>query len=159
MIKIVKHVIVIYTNYITNSFITRQTKLINNNVDKLNIKLIRAFVSLSQFRLNVRYKLNKFHIIFDALNHFFIDNQMFNDIKNVFDIENFYNNTINFENNFIYVWNNELIIISLEFKQTLQIDYETNEIWMRILNMLKTLNARVIKKMKSIKSIKTKNKR
>ena len=103
MIKIVKHVIVIYTNYITNSFITRQTKLINNNVDKLNIKLIRAFVSLSQFRLNVRYKLNKFHIIFDALNHFFIDNQMFNDIKNVFDIENFYNNTINFENNFIYV--------------------------------------------------------
>ena len=128
MIKIVKYVIVIYTNYATNSFITRQTKLINNNVDKFNIKLIRVFVYLLQFRLNMRYKSNKSHIIFDALNCFLIDNRMFNDIKNVLDIENFHNNIVDFENNFIYVKNNELIIISFEFKQKLQNDYEIDKI-------------------------------
>ena len=119
MIKIVKHVIVIYTNYTTNSFITRQIKLINNNVDKFNMKLIRVFVYLLQFRLNMRYKSNKFYIIFDALNCFFIDNRMLNNIKNVLNIENFHNNNVDFENNLIYVKNNELTIISLEFKQKL----------------------------------------
>ena len=47
LIEIVKYVIVIYTNHATNLFITRQTKLINNNVDKFNIILIRVFVYLS----------------------------------------------------------------------------------------------------------------
>ena len=92
------------------------------------MKLIRVFVYLSQFRLNMRYKLNKSHIIFDALNRFLINNRMFNNIKNVLDIENFHNNIVNFENNFIYVKNNELIAISLEFKQKLQNDYEIDKI-------------------------------
>ena len=49
---------------------------------------------------------------------------MLNDIKNVLDIENFHNNIVDFENNLIYVKNNKLIIISFEFKQKLQNDYE-----------------------------------
>ena len=106
----------------------------------------------------MRYKSNKSHIIFDALNRFFIDNQMFNDIKIVLNIENFHNNIVDFKNNLIYVKNNELIIISLEFKQKLQNDYKIDEIWIKILNILKTLNAQVIKKMKSTKLINTKNK-
>ena len=59
LIKIFKHVIIIYTNHVVNSFIVRQIKFINNSVNKLNMKLIRIFVYLSQFRLNIRYKLNK----------------------------------------------------------------------------------------------------
>ena len=76
----------------------------------------------------MRYKSSKFYIIFDVLNRFFIDNQMLNDIKNVLDIENFHNSIVDFENNLIYVKNNELIIISLEFKQKLQNDYKIDEI-------------------------------
>ena len=92
------------------------------------MKLIRVFVYLSQFRLNVRYKSSKSHIIFNALNRFFLDNRILNNIKNVFDIENFHNNIVDFENDFIYIKNNELIIISFEFKQKLQNDYQIDKI-------------------------------
>ena len=45
------HLTIVYTNHVVNSTIVNQTKLTSSNMKKLNIKLIRAFIYLSQFRL------------------------------------------------------------------------------------------------------------
>ena len=37
-----------------------------NNTNKLTFRLIRAFIYLSQYRLNVQYKLEKQYIVFDV---------------------------------------------------------------------------------------------
>ena len=81
------------------------------------MKLIRVSIYLSQFRLNVRYKSKKFHIILDAFNRLSTRNIMFNDKNNVFDIENFDNNIINSKNDNIYVFNKNLITIFDDFKR------------------------------------------
>ena len=57
MIKIVAHIIMIFTNHSINSFIIKQIILFNNNTNKLNFKLVRALIYLSQFNLNVKYSL------------------------------------------------------------------------------------------------------
>ena len=117
MIKTFKHIIIIYINHVVNSLITRQIKFINSNINKLNMKLIRVFIYLSQFLLNIRYKSKKFHIILDAFNRLSTRNIMFNDKNNVLDIENFHNNMIKSKNNDIYVFNKNLITIFDDFKR------------------------------------------
>ena len=121
MIKTSKYIIIIYIDHVVNSSIIRQIKFINNNVDKLNIKLIRVSIYLSQFWLNVRYKSKKSHIILDAFNHLSTRNIIFNDKNNVLDIENFHNDMINSKNNDIYVFNKNLITIFDDFKRRLKI--------------------------------------
>ena len=120
MIETFKYIIIIYIDHVVNSSITRQIKFINNNVDKLNMKLIRVSIFLSQFRLNVRYKSKRFYIILDAFNRLSIKNIMFNDKNNVLDIENFYNNIINSKNDDIYIFNKNLITIFDDFKRRLK---------------------------------------
>jgi len=41
--------------------------LILSNINKLNLRLVRAFIYLSQFRLNVKYRFDKLHVIPNAL--------------------------------------------------------------------------------------------
>ena len=117
MIETSKYIIIIYIDHVVNSSITCQIKFINNNVDKLNIKLIRVSIYLSQFRLNVRYKSKRFYIILDAFNRLSTRNIMFSDKNNVFDIENFHNDIINSKNDDIYVFNKNLITIFDDFKR------------------------------------------
>lgn len=38
-----------------------------DNIDKLNLRLIKAFVYFFQFQIDVRYKANKSNIVFNAL--------------------------------------------------------------------------------------------
>jgi len=51
--------IIIYIDHSSITSIMKQTKLFSNNIDKLNLRLVRALIYLSQFRLDVRHKLNK----------------------------------------------------------------------------------------------------
>lgn len=111
-----------------HSFITRQIKFTNNNVNKLNMKLIRVSIYFFQFRFDVGYKFDKSHIIFDALNRLFIKNCIFSDKNDVLNIENFYKNMINSKNDIIYVYNNDLITMFENFKLKLQKKYRTNKI-------------------------------
>ena len=91
------------------------------------MKFVRVFVYLFQFRFNVRYKLKKFHIIFDVFNRLFINNRMSNDKNDVFNIENFYIDMTNSKNDVIYIYNKTLIIISNDFKKKLQKNYRINK--------------------------------
>ena len=68
MIKNFKHVTIIYTDHEINSSIVVETKLNITNIDKLNMKLIRAFIYFSQFRIEMRHRFDKFNIISNALN-------------------------------------------------------------------------------------------
>ena len=40
--------------------------MIFNNTNKLNFRLIKTFIYLSQYRFDVQYKLEKQYIVFDA---------------------------------------------------------------------------------------------
>ena len=84
------------------------------------MKLIRAFVYLFQYQLNIRYKSNKKHIISNVFNQLFIINRMFNDKNDVLNIENFHNAMIDSKNDFIYVYQNNLIALSNDFKKRMQ---------------------------------------
>jgi hypothetical protein len=59
--------IIFYTNYSAVIDIVKIISLTSSNTDKLNNRFIRANQYLSQFQLDVRYKLEKYYIISDVL--------------------------------------------------------------------------------------------
>lgn len=110
----------IFTNYFANSFIVRQTTLISSNIDKLNLRLVRAFIYLSQFRLNVKYYFDKLYVILDVLLHLLATKSSIEanfDNLETFDLDNYYNKYVNLKLlNQIYIYQDTLIVIILEFK-------------------------------------------
>ena len=67
MIEISWFFIVIYIDHDATLNITKQTSLFIIFTNKFNLRLIRAFDYFQRFNLNIRHKLNKQHIVFDAL--------------------------------------------------------------------------------------------
>jgi hypothetical protein len=59
--------VIIYTDHAIITSIVAKGILYFSNVDRLNIRLIRASQYLSQFELDVRYKLGRQHIFSDAI--------------------------------------------------------------------------------------------
>lgn len=62
-----KSIIVIYINYAASISIIKQTSLTSINTDKLNLRLVWVSQYLSQFNLNIQYKMKKINIIFNIL--------------------------------------------------------------------------------------------
>lgn len=110
-----------FTNYFANFFIVRQITLISSNINKLNLRFVKAFIYLSQFRLNVKYRLDKLHVIFDALLRLLatkssIEVLDLDDFK-TFDLNHYYSKCINSElSNQIYIYQDTLIVIISKFK-------------------------------------------
>ena len=75
MIESAKQINVILIDHTANISIVKQTTFANNNTDKLNFRLIRASIYLSQFRLNVKYRPGKKHVIPDVLSRLFSGNR------------------------------------------------------------------------------------
>ena len=94
MIEIFKHVTVIFIDYTANLFIIQQIILFFNNTNKLNLRLIRAFIYLFQFRINVRYRFNKHHIISNVLFQLSIAKSFLNENENL-KLKNYHNNLKN----------------------------------------------------------------
>jgi hypothetical protein len=67
MIKTSKHLIIIWTDHSATTVIIKQTKLSIINTNKLNLRLVRAVMYLSQFELDVRHKSKRDHVISNAL--------------------------------------------------------------------------------------------
>ena len=59
MIKTIKTTIVVFIDHAVNTFIIKQIILINSNTNKFNFRLMRTFIYLSQFRLDVKYRSKK----------------------------------------------------------------------------------------------------
>ena len=69
MIKVIKSIlqIIIYTNHSAIINIMKQIKFAFINIDKLNLRLIKIFIFLSQFVFDVRHKLDKQYIVSNVL--------------------------------------------------------------------------------------------
>ena len=98
IMKTSQHFIIVFTNYVVNAFIIKQITFSFNNIDKLNLQLIRVSTYFSQFQLNVRYCFDKRHVLFDVLSRLLIDRFFLNDKKNLnlksyhVDMKNLFNN-------------------------------------------------------------------
>ena len=142
MILNVENFIVVYIDHVVNSVIVNQTKLIFNFVDKSNMKLVRAFIYLFQFRFKIYHRFDKFNLILDALNRLFniIDK---NNIVDNLNIEFFHFDIIDSELNHSYVFNQSLITMSDVFNQKFKAEYISDKAWFNILKLLKNLVNRV----------------
>ena len=98
-----------------------------NNVDKLNLRLIRAFIYLSQFQLNIKYRFDKKHVIFDVLSRLSFDNDQIDNRINSDDNLNFDSYHDNILNSFnepnYYAFQNSLLIIFDDFRKQIIDDY------------------------------------
>ena len=56
-----------YIDHSTTIDIVKHTTLLSSTIDKLNLRFVRAFQYLSQFSLNIRHRVDKLNIVFDAL--------------------------------------------------------------------------------------------
>ena len=118
------HFVVIYIDHVVNSIIINQIKLIFSSVDKLNLKLIRAFTYLSQFRLRVFHRIDKSNIISDVLSRFSIIRH-FNSNTKIDNLDlkfyHFHVEKSNFNENSIRV---TLIEMSSKFRKKLIVEYQ-----------------------------------
>ena len=133
MIKAIKIIIVIFIDHVVNTSIIKQITFINNNTNKFNFRLIRVFIYLSQFRLDVRYRFEKSHVISNAFSRFSFDNESIiihrnssNDNLNL----NFYFIDVHDSSNDsnCYVYQEFLISIFDEFRKQIIDDYASEKI-------------------------------
>ena len=132
VVKRVRHIIetiaqiVIFIDHVVNSSITRQITLFFSSIDKLNLRLVRAFTDLSQFKLNVKYRLDKKHVISDALSRLSAVKSTSSEIMNAFDtldLNIFHSSLENLETNQVYAYQDILMIMSLELKNKILNEY------------------------------------
>lgn len=110
----------IYIDHETNSAIATKTKLNTININKLNLKLIKTFTYLSQFRIEILHKSKKFNVIFDALSRF----SMKSLTKKKKDNLNIDAKNSNADQTYAYA--NILMKINFEFRKFLINDYFKN---------------------------------
>ena len=161
LIKKIRHIIetlnstlqiTIYIDHFVIINIIKQIKLSFFNIDKFNLKLIQTFIYLFQFRLNVRHKFKKQHIMSNALFKLFSSTNIANFTKQFFDfskdilnityhvkIANF---TKPFSNISTVILNMihhvTLIKMSQNFKFKFKNVYKQNKRWTKILNLFKS---------------------
>ena len=154
MIRNIRHVIkttktekttVVFTDYTVNIWITKQTILTNNNIDKFNLRL------MSQFRLNVKYRSGKNYIIPNVLSCLFSGNKPIKlPRKNPADFINlniyFFGLMDPSDNPDNYLFQKKIINISDEFKQKIMDGYIRENKWNKlnknVENFGKTFSAR-----------------
>ena len=143
-VKRIKHMIesaikisIIFIDHVANSSIARQTTLLSENIDKLNLKLVKVFIYLSQFDLNIRYRSEKDNIVFDALSRLSF-NAISKDVEiDTFDIE-FYHFSIIDVSLTNHAFQSSLMIIFREFRQKILNEYK-NKLWSTLIEMLTNL--------------------
>ena len=139
----------IYIDYFVIINIIKQIKLSFFNIDKFNLKLIRAFIYLFQFRFNVRHKFEKQYIISNVLFKLssivnFIT-RFFNFSKNILNMT-YHVKIVNFTKRFSnistiilsMIHHVTLIEMSQNFKFKFKNVYKQNKRWTRILNLFKS---------------------
>jgi hypothetical protein len=144
MIKSSKHSTIIYTNHEVSSVITAIIKLVTFSTDWLNIKLMRVFMYLSQFRLNIRHRSKKFNIISDVLSRLSIEkNNNSHEALNMNVNVNLKNTSMKCsKNDKIYAYAITLIEMFENFRFGIKQEYQMKEKWTSLILMLENLNKR-----------------
>ena len=129
---------IIYIDHDVALRIIKQISLIIFFINKLNLRLIRAFNYLQRFNLNIRHKFKKQHIIFDALFKLFSDNnsQKFfaNDELNALYIFPKPSAKKSFANIILFI--TFLIKMNSKFKRRILKKYKSDLNWQRIFIIL-----------------------
>ena len=138
-----------FTDYAANTSIIKQMIFANNNIDKLNFRLVRAFIYFSQFRLNFKYRPGKKHVIPDAFSRLSFGNGPVNfKLPRVFPADSLNLNTYfcgtknPSENPNWYIFRKKYINMSEEFKQQIINGYDQKNIWNKLKSMFKSLAER-----------------
>ena len=133
VLKKIRHIVettnlstMIYTNHDAVLDIVKQISLIISFIDKLNLRLIRASNYIQRFNLNIRHKLEKQHIISNALSRLAIDNAE-SILRKSFAKD---------ELNALFIM--FFIKMNIHFKQRILNDYKTNLNWQRVTFVLET---------------------
>jgi hypothetical protein len=122
MIRASKHSTIIWTDHSVIVSIVKQTKMSISNTNKLNLRLVRIDMYLSQFDLNVRHKSNRDHVISNALSRLSFFNNSTEEITNTLkDVK-------------VYV--ETLIEMSFTFKTRLIEIYKSDREWSSLYVML-----------------------
>ena len=124
IVETIFDIIIIYINYDVAIDIAKQATLIIIFMNKLNFRLMRAFDYIQRFNLNIKYKLEKQHIISNVLFKF-VNNNTNSLVKNID------------ENEFDVLFTIFLIEINSKFKQYIVNEYKSNLNWQRICYFLK----------------------
>ena len=130
MIEAVKLIsqIIIYTDYSTIINIMKQIKLAFNNIDKLNLRLIKIFTYLFQFAFDIRYKSNKQYIVSDVLLRLLFNVKS---IKWAIDLN------FNVDEKMLnMIYHVILTKISDKFKKKFKEAYKENKCWIKIIKLL-----------------------
>ena len=133
--KKIKHLIqssnyrvIVQTDHQTIVNICSQTLITSINFTlRMNIRLIKTSQSLSQFNLNIRYKFDKNHIMFDALSR----------------LANLNTETCSSEHselNILFTYNATLVELFDQFYDKILKSYFENSVWKKIATMIKNNN-------------------
>ena len=142
MIQGSRHSTTIYTNHAANTAIAKQTKLSTSSIDKLNLNLVKASTYLSQFRLDIRYKPGKAHIVLDALSRLPVANRS---TPKTINLESYKTSVESLESDRVYAHSQALITLSTDFKKKLATGYIKDKSWCKILGMSEGLEKRKMK--------------
>ena len=67
MIETFVHFVIVYINHFVIIEIIQQIKLFNSFVDKFNLRFVKIFIYLFQFRFNMCHKFETHYVVFDVL--------------------------------------------------------------------------------------------
>ena len=128
MIESAKKITLIFIDHVANFFIAKQTTLNSENIDKLNLRLIKISAYLSQFNIDIRYKSKKVNIVSNALSRLSSISSFRNDAEmNTLNIDN-YHCVIQDIAVTTYVFQKSLIAMTSNFRARLLNDYFKNKI-------------------------------
>ena len=127
IIDVAKKTTIIFIDHATNFSIVDQTIMNSDNIDKLNFRLMKASTYLSQFDLDVKYKIDKFNVVSNALSRLLFTNDSKDSIKmNALNLSTYHNDIENILNT-IHVFQNTLISMTVEFRRKLIKEYSENK--------------------------------
>ena len=132
MLKKIKHLVdffeqrptVIFTNHDATLRLVKQTSLIIAFIDKLNLRLIKAFDYIQRFEIELRHKSDKQHIVFDVFSRLVNIN-----IGTAFEKG---------ELNALFIA--ALVKMKKNFRQKLVVDYSTDLNWKKIFSVFDQQN-------------------
>ena len=148
MIETIKNITMMFTDHAVNIFIVKQITMNSSNTNKLNLRFVRVSIYLSQFKLEVKYRSEKNHIVFDVLSRLTSENEKTErNLENILDFDNYHENIIDlFDDSDCYVFQDTLIAMSKKFKKEIKNDYQQEKMWRNMIAMLKSLTTKVKKK-------------
>jgi hypothetical protein len=121
MIESSKKLTILFTDHEFALNIVKQTSLIITSIDRLNLRLIRAFEYIQRFNLIIKHKSNKQHIVSDALSRLVSENDDSNTLESK-------------ELNALFIIT--LVEMSSEFKFKIIFEYFSDSRWKKLILML-----------------------